>query len=211
MRFKFLLVLVSVIGLSALSFAQEKPPTAGVHPVLQGTLWMQTSPEYQMVTREIYSLARMKLDAALKDSAWTAATEQTGNFSGLPPAVILDVDETVLDNSGFEARLVKNNSYYNRQNWTAWVNEAKAEIVPGALDFIKYAAGKGVRIFYVTNRSHNIKEATRKNLAAQGFPVDENGDNLLTKIREKAGHLIRAAAGLILRKIIGFCCSSATI
>jgi len=91
----------------------------------------------------------------------------------------------VLDNSGFEARLVKTNSYFNRRNWPAWAKEAKAGIVPGALDFLKYEVSKGVHIFYVTNRSLDLKGATRKNLELKGFPVDANGENVLTENPEK--------------------------
>ncbi len=185
MRVKFSAVIFIIIFMALGSCAQQKGTETAVHPVLQGTLWMQTSPEYQMVTREAYALAKIRLDEALRDKSWTAATEQNGNFGDLPPAVILDVDETVLDNSAFEARLVKTNSYFTRKNWTVWAKEAKAGVIPGALDFLKYAAGKGVRIFYVTNRSLIIKEATRKNLELKGFPVDESGDNVLTKNPDK--------------------------
>jgi len=185
MREKFSTVVFLIFFLVLGSCAQQKDTETAVHPVLQGTLWMQTSPEYQMVTREAYALAKIRLDEALKNKSWTAAVEQSGNFADLPPAVILDVDETVLDNSGFEARLVKTNSYFNRRNWTDWAKEAKAGIVPGALDFLKYAVSKGVHIFYVTNRSLDLKDATRKNLELKGFPVDASGDNVLTENPEK--------------------------
>ena len=80
---------------------------------LNSTLWVQTSVEYQTLARQAYKLAEIQLKAALKDRKWTASLEQTEKFANLQPAVILDVDETVLDNSPYQARLVKNDDSFN--------------------------------------------------------------------------------------------------
>lgn len=73
---------------------------------------MQTALEYEAAAVQTYRLARLQLDAALADSSWTAAVEQTGDASKLPPAVILDIDETVLDNSYYQARMIRDNTAY---------------------------------------------------------------------------------------------------
>jgi acid phosphatase len=123
----------------------------------------------------------MQLDAALADPAWTAAIEQTGDASKLPPAVVVDVDETVLDNSYYQARMVRDNTAYSSATWDPWVMEAKATAIPGAREFAQYAHARGVTIFYVTNRTANLEEATRTNLAAEQFPLSTDVDTVLTR------------------------------
>lgn len=148
---------------------------------LHAILWQQTAVEYRGLARQAYRLATHRLDAALADPAWTAATEQQGDLAGRPPAVILDVDETVLDNVAYGARLILRHQEYSDDTWAAWVNEAKAPPIPGAVEFTKYAAGKGVKVFYVTNRRTPLEEATRRNLAQAGFPLDAAVDTVLTR------------------------------
>ncbi len=144
------------------------------------TLWVKSA-EYQGNTRVVWSAAKPALDAALADKSWTAATEQTGKYQDLPPAVIVDVDETVLDNSPFQARMILAGTGYNRPAWEAWVEEAAAKPVPGALEFVRYAAERGVTIFYVTNRDAPGELATRRNLQEAGFPLYRSIDYLLMR------------------------------
>src|SRR5690242_6899130 len=73
------------------------------HENLNAVVWTQTAAEYRAVAKQAYRLARLQLDAALADPTWTAATEQTNVSPTLPPAIVLDLDETVLDNSAFQA------------------------------------------------------------------------------------------------------------
>jgi 5'-nucleotidase (lipoprotein e(P4) family) len=150
---------------------------------LNATLWTQTSVEYGAVARGMYSLAHLRLDQALTTPDWTASLEQfaTGRFSDLPPAVVLDADETVLDNSAYQARLIQDGEVFTRDNWDAWVQEADAGVVPGALDFTRYASSRGVRVIYMTNRSADQEAATRNNLIALGFPVSDDDDGVLTR------------------------------
>jgi acid phosphatase len=121
------------------------------------------------------------LDKARKDKNWTAALEQTGKYSKLPPAIILDLDETSLDNLAFQARQVLQNKDFDQNDWTQWISEARAKSVPGAAEFCKYADSVGVRVFYVTNRSAAEEPATRENLNKLGFPVYAKEDVILTR------------------------------
>ena len=149
---------------------------------LDAVLWTQTSVEYRATALQAYALARMQLDRALADPSWTAATEQVARpFEGLPPAVILAADETVLDNAAYQARLIQDRATYNEENWAAWVNERKATAVPGAVAFTQYARDRGVAVFYVTNRNAPEEPATRDNLAALGFPLDPARDTVLSR------------------------------
>lgn len=149
---------------------------------LNAVLWVQTAAEYQASARQAYVLAEMMLDVALADPTWSALTEQEGaDFADLPPAVILDVDETVLDNSPNQARQVLDDRDFTTETWHEWVREERAGTVPGALAFVRAATARGIRVFYVTNRRHQVEEPTRRNLAARGFPLDAAVDTVLTR------------------------------
>lgn len=148
---------------------------------LNAVLWMQRAVEYRATSLQAYALARRVLDDALADPSWTAALEQTDAFGNLPPAVILDIDETVLDNSFFEARLTLDRQGYSSALWDAWAMQEAATPIPGARDFLEYAASRGVTIFYVSNRRAHLEDATRANLAAAGLPINGGVDTVLLR------------------------------
>ena len=144
-------------------------------------VWFRTSVEYRATALQAYRLAALMLDRALADGTWTAALEQTGDFGSKPPAVILDVDETVLDNSESQERDVRDGTAYSEARWAVWCNERRAVPIPGALEFTRAAAAKGVAVFYVTNRDRALEQATRDNLAKFGFPLDPVRDTVFTR------------------------------
>jgi len=184
-RFLLILAAVTAAGCAARTAAPAGAPATATSPIrhenLNAVLWIQSSLEYEATALQAYRLAQLQLDAALKDPAWTAALEQTGDTSTLPPAVIVDVDETVLDNSVYQARMVRDRTEFSTGTWDPWVMEARATAIPGAREFAQYAARRGVTVFYITNRTGNIEEATRRNLAAEGFPVAHAVDTVLTR------------------------------
>ena len=147
--------------------------------LLNATLWVTNSVEFKANAMQAYDLARIRLDQALADKNWTAATEQTGDYQNLPPAVILDADETAIDNGAYESWLIKAGKDYSSKTWGPWVADAEAKAVPGAVDFTKYADARGVKVFYVTNRTADQEEATRKNMEALGFAMGGNVDTFL--------------------------------
>jgi len=161
--------------------ASQSATARRTHENLNAVLWMQTGAEYRSLALQAYRVARLQLDAALGDRSWTAAVEQTGDASALPPAVILDLDETVIDNAAFAARGLIDGTPYTPAAWAAWVEERKARAIPGAVEFLKYARSKGVTPFYVTNRDHKVEEATRDNLARLEIPLDASQDTVLTR------------------------------
>ena len=136
------------------------------HELLHGVLWMQTAAEFWALSQFAFDRAAQVLDGALADKNWTAALEQESleNFSGLPPALVMDLDETVLDNSQFEGQLVLDRTDYLPATWTAWVDTAAAPAIPGAIDFIEAARTKGVRVIFVTNRTAAEERKTVQNL-----------------------------------------------
>lgn len=143
---------------------------------LDSVLWVQTSVEREGVYQQAYRQARAMLDKARKDKSWTAAIEQTGAYRKLPPAVILDVDETVIDNSPEQAEVAKNGDRAGL--WERWVNEGNAKALPGALEFTRYAAQQKVAVFYVTNRAVAEKDATVRTLTRLGFPLQHGADSV---------------------------------
>jgi acid phosphatase len=162
---------------------------------LNSTLWTQTAAEYKVVAMQTYQFAARQLDLALRVASWTAALEQTDDYQDLMPAVILDIDETVLDNSAFQVQLLRDGNTYDPGLWDEWISKAEALAVPGALDFVKYTKNKGVAILYITNRTCRQrannpdvcpqKRETVENLRQLGFPeLDQHDRILLRKDRD---------------------------
>ncbi len=148
--------------------------------------WMQKSAEYRLMTQQTYRYALTQLTNGVHDRKWTADEYQIlqGGYEHKPPAVILDLDETVLDNSPYNARMIMHGTPFSLASWNAWCNEEKADAIPGALEFVKGAEGMGVKVFYLSNREDEVRDATIRNLNQLGFTADEN--NVLTK-NDEAG------------------------
>ncbi len=115
-------------------------------------LWMQSSAEYKANTTQTYNSAIRNIDIALGDRKWTAAKEQLGDCSSLPPAIVMDIDETVLDNSRYMGHVVLEGGEWNAVTWNEWVALQSATAVPGAVEFIKTMKGKNVRVIFISNR-----------------------------------------------------------
>ena len=145
---------------------------------IMSVLFQQTAAERLAGSLQTFRSAKQALDNALADSSWSALPGQTVN--GKKPAIIVDVDETVLDNTAYEARMILDGTKYP-EGWVSWGKEAAATEVPGAKDFLNYAASKDVTIFYVTNRVVELKEATKKNLTKLGIPWDKTKDTVLMR------------------------------
>jgi|TARA_X000000950_G_scaffold23690_1_gene25433 acid phosphatase len=143
-------------------------------------LYAQSSAEYEASNIQTYVNAKSALDRALNDVTWTAAIEQKDNFENKPPAIILDIDETVLNNVPFQARSIIDGQSYPT-GWLDWMLEESSDAVAGVSDFLEYSQSKGVKIFYVTNRIAVAEDATRNNLKKLGLPLDTDRDVLLMK------------------------------
>lgn len=172
-----LLAALLLAGCQATRPAPEAPslPLVGAEN-LHATLWAQTAPEFRAASLQAYAAARGALERALADSSWSADVAQlrAGGFEALPPAVILDIDETVIDNSAYQARLIRQGTTYTSETWAAWVEEEAATALPGALAFTRAADSLGLAVIYLTNRTAEEKAATRRNLEALGFPLTEH-------------------------------------
>lgn len=158
-----LLTLLPFLGVAQLNPLPAKDYTMAV-------AWQQHSGEYRALSFQAYNFARLSLMDRLK-SADPAKMN----------CVVVDIDETVLDNSAFQGHEVKMGVSFDPKDWTYWTNLAIADTVPGALGFLKYAASQQVETFYITNRDQADAKATLKNLQHFGFPfADEK--HLMIKI-----------------------------
>ncbi len=161
--------------------------------LVSATLWMQVAPEYRAQALQTYRLAGARLATRTEGSA---ALEQQGMdpaaLARLPTAVILDLDETVLDNTVFQARLLRDRATYNPDNWGAWVSEGVAEAVPGASEYIAAARQLGHTVFYITNRDCGVPASTAndpcpaqtttiRNLLALGIDTVADPDRLMLR------------------------------
>ena len=129
---------------------------------VMAVLWFQTAAEAQALYYQAFNLAEMKLDEALQS--------HTG---GEKLAVIVDIDETVLDNSPCRAELIKTDKDF-ATCWLEWVDLIEAKPLPGAKEFLDYTASCGVEVFYVSNRFEAQREVTRENLVSVGFPYADD-------------------------------------
>jgi 5'-nucleotidase (lipoprotein e(P4) family) len=184
---RFMLVLASLMMASAgcasraTAAAASSTQSRDAHEQLQAVLWMQSAAEYWALSAPVYARARTALDAAIADTSWTAAIEQErANVSGLPTCVVMDLDETLLDNSAFQGQLVLDRTTYSPERWGRWVALAAATGIPGAVDFVKYARSRNVRVVFVTNRTAQEEPATLRNLDVLLEPGTAADDVLVT-------------------------------
>jgi len=142
---------------------------------LNAVAWAQDASEHDFIYVQTYRDATDRLLRAKKDASWDALPKADRathpSLKGLKPAVILDIDETVLDNSPYQARLIRSGGEFNEADWAAWCKEAVARPMPGALAFTKFAADHGIAVFYISNRAKDLQDATLANLRSAGFPV----------------------------------------
>lgn len=104
-------------------------------------------------------------------NATTAVQQLAAAQSGKAWGVIMDADETVLDNSMYQQS--RGGRGYSPETWEAWVRSKKATALPGAADFINRVRALGGKVAVVTNREENVCLDTEQNLRSVGLNVDE--------------------------------------
>jgi len=164
---RILAIIVLVLGMPVI--AEDQP--RDTHERLNGILWVQTSAEYKMLAEQTYRLAWSQIEdklAKIKSGYGvpSAAIEQAGfNINRLPFAVILDIDETVLDNSPMSGRLIETKAGYTAENWSKWVEKEAADFIPGSYEFINKLRAANVEVIFVTNRTKAEEDHTIKDLS----------------------------------------------
>ena len=172
-------LLIAVVGLMACSpkraVVEVQPvPVVTTNPEAElarmgsdAVLWQSTSAEAYWIYLQAYSQAKDKL---VKNLAITGAK---------PPAVIVDIDETVLDNSPYQVNAIRRDRTFDQADWKVWTDKASAAPSPGSLEFLLHAKTSGCEVFYITNRDLRERASTLKNLNDLGFPFADEAHVLL--------------------------------
>jgi len=168
---KLVLFFVPVVVIAVLSFRgieQKNQIAKSVCDSLQisaqehltmAVLWYQRSAEMKALYIQSYNMAKISLENQIKKSS-----------SGDKLAVVLDIDETVLDNSPYEAMMIEKGFSHSVKSWKEWTKLAIAKPLPGVIDFLLFVKSKGIEAFYVSNRETDEREATLKNMINEKIP-----------------------------------------
>lgn len=134
-----------------------------VNGKLFASVYQQKAAEYKALCFQAFNLARLKLDAALSQGEGKKRK-----------AIITDIDETILDNSQYAIHRALTGEDYEPLSWSQWIERSEADTIAGAAHFLRYAASRGVEIFYITNRDEKDRNGTLKNLEIFNLPYADN-------------------------------------
>lgn len=168
MKTKKLIVLTSILIFSGCSMKVAENKSGENRQdnkdLLMATLYQQRAAEYDALTYQAFNAAKKALHDDMKVMGLTRRQ-----------CIVVDIDETLLDNSPYQAECILENISYP-ERWDEWINSASCESVPGALEFLNFASENGYEIFYVTNRKEKFRKPTLENLKKAGFPnpVDDH-------------------------------------
>ncbi len=123
--------------------------------------YVRDSEEYATLVRQIYRTAAQAVEQTRRTQRDTA-----------PWTVVLDVDETALDNSAFELERETYGVPFDAENWNAYVARRQSWAVPGVQEFIAGIRAAGGRVAWITNRDEITREDTRENLRRLGLWAD---------------------------------------
>ncbi len=143
----------------------------------QSYLWVRDAAEYRAVSTQVYHAASLALPGLIADETWSAIPYQT-NAETLPPAIIMDIDQTLVNGIDFQ---LGHEPPFTAQKFDDWNASHVATPVPGAPEFVKLARASGVRVFFLTNRfcdTTTDESCTQKVIAVQdlneaGIPADD--------------------------------------
>ena len=169
---------IVVLGLALAGAACTTAPVVDAPRHDLGSLWVKHAAEYRALSLQVYQAASNALLEFVENRSWTVVPGNP-DLRDLPPAVILDVDETVVSNVDFQL------SYEPPfENWklNKWNDENVATAVPGVADFVAAAREAGATVFFVTNRPCELiegvddpcpqKAVTIQDIAEAGIETD---------------------------------------
>jgi 5'-nucleotidase (lipoprotein e(P4) family) len=142
--------------------APASAPNASAAPEIPDAVrWFRASAERRAAYLQTYHSASAVLarrSAGLEPQSW---------------AVILDADETVIDNSPYEQMLAERHAAYDAASWSEWVRREAAPALAGAVAFTQRVHALGGRVVIVTNRDDAFCPPTKANLEQVGIVADE--------------------------------------
>ena len=115
--------------------------------------WVKNSQEYEALCKQIYKQASEYI---------MSLNVKKGQV------VVMDLDETVLDNSQYQVELHYKGDTFSMDSWARWVLREEAELVPGAKDFLDILRKKRIQIIFISNRMDERVEATKENMKKLG-------------------------------------------
>lgn len=169
----------SVVGMGVISATQAPPEPKKEEPAfrsLDANLFMQTAAEYRACCYQAYTLAEERLKA-----------EMAKPYGGAQRAVILDLDETVLDNGRFQSTMLRHGWAYDQKVWDRYEKDCVEEVglIPGAKAFLESAKSLGVAVVYITNRNEKTRETTKAILERHGISVPDSQLFMATTTSDK--------------------------
>lgn len=163
-----------MLGIAALLACNEKPTTVNPQEhLVYATIWFQRSPEMKALFYQGFNIASQRVE------------QYSRQKSCKPKAVVVDIDETMLDNSPFEAQQIFEGKGFSPVFWREWSSKARAEALPGAVEFSRFCDSLKVDVFYISNRNLDEIEPTLRNLDSLGFAF-ARADHLLFKETESS-------------------------
>jgi len=164
----YILIFSALVLLSCARKEDQKETISSQENLVNATIWFQRSPEMKALYYQGYNLAKLRLSEFVKQK------------TAKPKAVVVDIDETMLDNSPFEAQQILESSGYTPESWKKWSSLAKAKALPGAVEFSHFCDSLGVEVIYISNRKTDEIATTLKNLDSLGFSF-ARAENMLFK------------------------------
>ncbi|MFQ5982599.1 MAG: HAD family acid phosphatase, partial [Woeseiaceae bacterium] len=175
MRHRSVMLLLATQTLLLLWACTSGGDGSGPHP---GIRWVRDAAEFDAISMQVYRAASDDLPGLIADKSWTAVPGQR-NYGQLPPAIIFDVDETLVSNVGFQETL---EPPFTNAKLDDWNIDNKAIALPGAPEFVRLAREHGVALFFITNRPCERKPdvpdacpqeaVTVQDLNEAGIPAD---------------------------------------
>ena len=121
--------------------------------------WVRESNEYKSLCYQIYSNATTNLNRQVGVNPYSLNNKDLSTY-----AIVMDLDETVLDNSQYQVELLDKNESFNMTSWAKWVNREEAKLVPGAKEYIDVVRSYGIQLIFISNRMDERLNATINNM-----------------------------------------------
>ena len=163
-------VLIAALVLAACAVEPEPSPALPDSRPDLGVLWVEYAAEYQALSAQVYADARADLPGLLADPNWSALPGQL-DAADKPPAIILDVDETVVSNAQYQETLL--HTPYSRFGHFDWMRNNAAVPVRGATALVDAAEAAGIDVFFLTNRACERYEGIEGDCPYEQVTIDD--------------------------------------
>lgn len=166
-----------ILGSSFAALANE-PTLCQAKEYQMALRYQQQSAEIKAIQLQTYRFARQRLAEILQ--------AEQGKTDHKRLAVVMDLDETILDNTPLLVRDMQNcQDYTTWDTWADWEIHGHPTLIPGAKGFIEYADQQGVSLYYVSDRYDENKASTIKTLEELGLPQVSESTVLLYKLSKQ--------------------------